>query len=390
VDVLDCPLGTFELERVPVRPRQPLRAWDAADEYLLEAFGTTPPADGASVAIVNDSFGALAVALRSHTPILITESAAGREAVQQNLARNDLGPLTPLSMLELGALDRPIDVLIVKIPKSNAHLADLLGRIRPHLHPGSTIIGAAMSKHVRTSTIECFASMIGPTTTSLARKKARLVHATFDPDLTVEASWPVDWEYDGLTLVNHGGGFSPESVDVGTRFLLDNLPPVADLLAHTGAPAQVVDLGCGNGIIGLRLARDLDTSGIDFQLHFVDDSALAIDAAARSWEATRTTAVGGDEMRLHHCHRLVKAVAKNTADLVVVNPPFHDDRVIGDDTAWSMFTDAHSVLVGGGQIVVVGNRHLAYHAKLRKIFGEVDTIASSSKFVLLRARKRAK
>lgn len=390
MEVLDCPQGTFELERVPVRPRQRLRAWDAADEYLLEILGATPPVEGAAVVIVNDSFGALAVALRSYTPFLINESSAGREAIQKNLARNGLQPLSLFSMLEVDALDRPIDVLIVKIPKSNAHLVDLLGRLRRHIHSGTTIVGAAMSKHVRTSTIECFSSMIGPTTTSLARKKARLVHATLDPDLTVEGSWPIEWKHDGLRLVNHGGGFSRGSVDVGTRFLLDNLPPAADLLPESRTRAGVIDLGCGNGIIGLRLAHEFDAAGIEFQLHFVDDSALAIDAARRSWERTRASSADSDEVRFHHGHRLVQMVAKNAVDLVVINPPFHDDRVVGDEIAWSMFTDAYSVLAPGGQIVVVGNRHLAYHAKLRKIFGDVDTIASSSKFVLLRAHRRAK
>ena len=56
--------GEFELNRLPKRPVELLRAWDAADEYLLNTLAEDlkPPAD-ARIVIFNDSFGALAVAL---------------------------------------------------------------------------------------------------------------------------------------------------------------------------------------------------------------------------------------------------------------------------------------------------------------------------------------
>ena len=48
-----------------------------------------------------------------------------------------------------------------------------------------------------------------------------------------------------------------------------------------------------------------------------------------------------------------------------------------------MFVDAHKVLRPGGHLVVVGNRHLAHHAKLKKIFGGVNNLGSNAKFVVL-------
>lgn len=388
MDELTAPTGTFQLERVPVRPRQPLRAWDAADEYVLELLAETPPEPNARVLLVNDSFGALATALRPFDPIVINESAAGRHAIAENLARNECDPVPLMSMLELDDLETSVDTVVIKIPKSNAHLVDLLHRLRPHLRPESRIVGAAMARHVRTATLECFESIIGPTTTSLARKKARLLHVSFDPELTVDLSpWPTTWKHEARTHVTHGGGFSPESVDVGTRFLLDNLPTARDLVSSDHDVVRVVDLGCGNGIIGLRVVSDFTAVGIDHQISFVDDSALAIDATRRSWEATHGQAPDPATVAFVHTHRVVENIPKRSVNLVLINPPFHDDRVVGDDIAWTMFTDAHKILAPGGQLVVVGNRHLAYHAKLRKIFGQVDTVAATSKFVLLRAHR---
>ena len=385
MDRLQSSSGEFDLERVPLRPKQPLRAWDAADEFALEDFAANPAGSVATVVLVGDSFGALTCALRDRDPVSVNESAAGAEAIAANLARNSLEELEVYSMLDLETLTDPIDHVIVKIPKSASELVDILHRLRPHLHAGTRIVGAAMAKHIHSSTIEHFENIIGPTTTSLARKKARLVHSTFDYALAAGSNpWPETWSAEGSTLVNHGGGFSPSAIDVGTRFLLASVPSFADFVPATGEPLRIVDLGCGNGIIGLRAARDLSERSINFVLDAVDDSALALDAAERSWEATLPGAAA-EQVAFRHHHRLIEVVPKRSVDLVMVNPPFHDDRVVGDDTAWSMFTDSHKVLRPGGSLLVVGNRHLAYHAKLKKIFGKVDTIASNKKFVVLRA-----
>lgn len=388
MEIFDTPFGSLQLARVPLRPKQPLRAWDAADGYVLSHLAEQPLPDGGSIVLVGDSFGALACSLRSHDPIVVNESAAGAAAVLENLSRNGLDELEVYSILDLDTLTEPIDCVVVKIPKSTSELVDVLHRLRPHLHAETRIVGAAMAKHIHTSTIECFTSIIGSTTTSLAHKKARLIHSSFDYALDPGPSpWPSTWTFDGSTLMTHGGGFSPSSIDIGTKFLLDNIGDVAELVPTTGEPLRVVDLGCGNGIIGLRIARDLAAVDANFLVDAVDDSALALAAAESSWEAT-FPGVAAERVAFRHHHRLIEVVEKRSVDLVVVNPPFHDDRVVGDDTAWSMFTDAHKVLRPGGSLVVVGNRHLAYHAKLKKIFGAVDTMASNKKFVLLRAHRR--
>jgi len=387
METLTSPFGNVELERVPVRQRQRLRAWDAADEYVLEHLAEFPLSEGSSLVLIGDSFGALACSLRAHDPIVVNESAAGAAAIEENLGRNKLGALEIYSILDLETLTEPIDCVVVKVPKSNSELVDILHRLRPHVHAETRVIGAGMAKHIHTSTLECFESIIGSTKTSLARKKARLIHSNFDYSLTPGPNpWPSTWRVNGLTLVNHGGGFSPTALDVGTRFLLDNIASFADLVPTTGESIRVVDMGCGNGVIGLWMANDLLASSTNFVIDVVDDSALAIGAAESSWEQT-LPGVAEERAAFRHHHRLVEVLEKRSVDLVVVNPPFHDDRVVGDDTAWSMFTDAHKVLRPGGQLVVVGNQHLAYHAKLKKIFGKVDTLASNKKFVLLRAHR---
>lgn len=70
-----------------------------------------------------------------------------------------------------------------------------------------------------------------------------------------------------LTFLVHPGLFSADRVDDGTRLLLDHLPE--------GAPARVLDLGCGYGALGLPIAAAHPTA----QLLLLDRDVLAVEDA---------------------------------------------------------------------------------------------------------------
>lgn len=80
-------------------------------------------------------------------------------------------------------------------------------------------------------------------------------------------------------------------------------------------------------------------------------------------------------------------VPDGSVDLVLNNPPFHTHQATSDATAWRMFTGARDALRPGGELWVIGNRHLGYHLKLRRLFGGCEIMASDPKFVVLRAVK---
>ncbi|MBP3934117.1 MAG: methyltransferase, partial [Pseudomonas sp.] len=79
--------------------------------------------------------------------------------------------------------------------------------------------------------------------------------------------------------------------------------------------------------------------------------------------------------------------APDSLDVVLCNPPFHQQQVVGDFLAWRMFQQAREALVVGGALYIVGNRHLGYHSKLAKLFRGVEQVAATPKFVILKARK---
>ena len=236
-----------------------------------------------------------------------------------------------------------------------------------------------MTKHIHMSSMELFEKIIGPTKTSLARKKSRLIFADFDNDLVVEKN-PYPQSYDSgykladveLEIINHAAVFSREKLDVGTRLFLENLP--VDERYRT-----IVDLGCGNGILGLMAA--IKNPAAD--MVFTDESYMAVESSISNFlsvfEETREA-----EFLQTDC---LQGVADDSVSLILCNPPFHQNNAINDDVAWQMFTESKVALEAKGELWVIGNRHLAYHAKLKHLFGACEVMASNKKFTLLKATK---
>jgi len=342
------------------------------------------------VLVIGDRFGAISCALHEFAPVVCVESAAGCEARRANLERNGREFIAAASVLDMGEYSSRgelFDVVLIKVPKSTAAFEDLLYRIRPVLGPNATVLCAGMDKHLPGSTSSTLEQIIGPTTRSRATKRAR--HFVTTPDTEVDPGsnpWPKEWRAHGLTLMNNGGSFSPNKLDPGTALLLDSVPDFISIVeTQRSSTLRIVDLGCGNGVIGLRAGRDASENDVSIEVIAIDDSALAVDATEGSWR--RTERAGSVRLSTHHAHRMAAVVDEKSVDLVIVNPPFHDDHVVGDGIAWSMFVDAHRVLAPGGALIVVGNRHMAYHAKLKKIFGAVEVVASNRKFVVYLARR---
>ncbi|MFJ9626988.1 methyltransferase [Streptomyces sp. NPDC101175] len=377
---MTTPWGDRALARFPEDPRDRLRAWDASDEYLLRHLAERDSPLSGTVVIVGDRWGALATALAGHRPAQITDSFLTQEATRANLARNGV---VPDSVRLLTTQDPPperVDVLLVRVPKSLALLEDQLLRLAPGVRADTVVVGTGMVKEIHTSTLKLFERILGPTRTSLAEKKARLIHCTpRSPGTRAANPWPHSYALpddigtvSGRTVVNHAGVFCAERLDIGTRFFLRHLP-------SGRGPRRVVDLGCGNGVVGTAVSL----ADPEAEVLFVDESFQAVASAEATYKANGVP--GHAEFRVGDG---LSGVPAESVDLVLNNPPFHSHQATTDATAWRMFTDARRALRPGGELWVVGNRHLAYHVKLRRLFGNSQLVASDPKFVVLKAVRR--
>ncbi|MFJ1970056.1 methyltransferase [Streptomyces sp. NPDC087903] len=374
---MTTPWGELDPIRFPEDPRERLRAWDASDEYLLRHLADEGVPLSGTVVVLGDRWGALVTALAAHRPVQITDSHLTQEATRANLARAGVDPATVELLTTQDAPPGRIDVLLVRVPKSLALLEDQLLRLAPAVHAGTVVVGTGMVKEIHTSTLKLFERILGPTRTSLAEKKARLIFCSPDPERPRETNpWPYSYRLpedigpvSGRTVVNHAGVFCADRLDIGTRFFLRHLPD------GRGA-RRVVDLGCGNGVVGTALA--LADPGAE--VLFVDESFQAVASAEATYRASGAPARAGFRVGDG-----LEGVPDGSVDLVLTNPPFHSHQATTDATAWRMFTGARRALGPGGELWVIGNRHLGYHVKLRRLFGNCQLVAGDPKFVVLRA-----
>nr|WP_086939004.1 methyltransferase [Thaumasiovibrio occultus] len=364
----------LQLNRYPIRNNETLQAWDAGDEYLINEVHSTIALDPhRSVLILNDSFGALSCWFSTLAPVVsVSDSFVAQQACAANLTANQLPEITQLTSLD--ALPTQPQLVLMKLPKNQRLLEHQLCQLSQVLAADTPVIAADKAKEIHTSTLKTIETLLGDTRTSLAVKKARLVFCSplGESRPTPEPkSWAVP-EYQ-LSLTNLANVFSGEKLDIGARFFLEHLPKNQD-------NSTMIDLGCGNGVIGVQLARQNPSANI----LCVDESHMAaasarLNADANVAEPSRVATMVNDALT---------GIDSNSADWVLCNPPFHQQNAITDHIAWQMFRDALRVLKMGGKLRIIGNRHLGYHVKLKRLFGNVNTVATNNKFVILEAQKR--
>ncbi len=363
-----------ELLRQPAQPNEPLQAFDAADEYLLSHLHGLGLAADCRVLLLNDSFGALACSLAGRCQLTSSgDSHLGWLALQLNLARNDLATDSVAFVPASTAATGPFDLVLIRVPKTLALLEEQLIRLHGQLAPGARVIAGAMIKHLPRTAGELMERYIGPLQASLAVKKARLLTATPEAKPAPTSPYPTRYRLDqpALELVNHANVFCREDLDIGTRAFLPHLPK--RLQAQ-----RVADLGCGNGVLAIAYAL----ANPEAELTLVDESYMAVQSAEENWRA----ALGERPATFRAADGLADQ-APDSLDLVLCNPPFHQQQVVGDFLAWRMFQQARVALVTGGELWIVGNRHLGYHAKLKRLFRGVEQVAATPKFVVLKATK---
>ena len=172
-----------------------------------------------------------------------------------------------------------------------------------------------------------------------------------------------------LKLVSHPGVFGHGKVDEGTRLMLDSIEA-----SLPKKPLNVLDVGCGDGIISAWFAAR------GHQVTAVDVSAFAVEACRRTLAANQLigrvlesdvySALGGEQF-----------------DLIVSNPPFHQEREITYGPSARLISEAPNHLSARGQLVLVANAFLPYPDVLESTFGGFETLADNRRFKVYRASK---
>jgi len=355
-----------------------LQAWDSADQLLLDELSQNIQAQAPAhpLLILNDSFGALNLTLSkrfgSSAGASFTDSYVSKAGCEANAKHNNVAimPVQPLTEPMPAAA-----TVVLKLPKSNSLLRYQLERVAQAAAPNAQFFVAAKSKLFTPATRALFAEYLDDMKVSLIHKKARVLTGQLKPASARENIAPeteIIWPLPETALHIHHlpGIFARNQLDIGTRLLLDNLP--------AAGAQQVIDLGCGNGVLGAAYALKSPTSAITW----VDESYLSIASVERTLQANASVLTNHDgyTTEVDDC---LTGLPAQSADLILCNPPFHQEFAITEHIALQMFQDAKRVLRPGGELRIVGNRHLNYHQHLKRIFGHCNLVASDAKFVIL-------
>lgn len=358
------------LRRWPDVEAPGLAASDAADRLILEesADARRGCAPG-SLVVIGDGYGALTLAAAAERPgdrIRVHQDAlTGERALAANAARLG-GPGAFDSMGLDAALVRDAEVVLLRLPRALEQLRDVAGLIAAYAAPGVRVYAGGRIKHMATAMNDVLRERFARVDVMHARQKSRVLvargpHDGADPVVRTQ-------RHGTLTVCAYGGVFAGTSIDIGTRFLLESLPP--SLPADDGL---VVDLACGTGVVAATLALRHPQS----RILATDQSAVAVASAAATARANgvadRVDVVRDDGMA---------AVARGAASFVALNPPFHVGGAIHEGVAPRLFADAARALRPGGELWTVWNSALGYRPSLERVVGPTRQVARNAKFTV--------
>lgn len=371
---------TLKLLRYPEKlQHKSLQAWDAADEYLIDhCQAHFKPEQMHKLSIYNDDFGALCCWFAQHQPHFFTDSKVAQRACENNLKRNDIGSANVQFFNSMQQADSVGQLVLLKLPKSVALLEQQLIDLQSQVSPQTSVIAAGKVTAVQKSVLALFEKYLGPTTTSLARKKARLIFCQPTGDKQHSSPYPTCWHTSkpDFLISNLANVFARQQLDIGARFMLDNLP--------AKSPNHVLDLGCGNGVLGLHMLEKFP----ECHLTLVDESYMAVESARQNVLNNLPESIQRCQFLVSNClDEFAQLPQHKDIDLILCNPPFHQQNTITDHIAYQMFSDSKRLLTRGGELRVVGNRHLDYPQKLKRLFGGYSVVASNRKFSILSCKK---
>lgn len=348
-----------------------LQAWDSADELLVNYILQTEEPKTNPV-ILNDQFGTIAIGLHNLTPLVVTDSKISELALKQNSTLNKL----PASNIIPATHELPFsDLYLIKLTKNLTYLEFQLQQINS-VNPDAKIIAAGKTTQVTSSVLAIFERYYNHVKTSLAKKKSRLIFADEfikQKENKVAKYKTISWLNEQLTITSLPNVFSRDKIDIGGRFLAENLPKITN-------SQSIVDLGCGNGLLGVTLLHKAEQQNKIINLTFVDESYMAVASAQKNVQDNFSLNLQKNiSYQVSDCLTDVKT---ETIDLILCNPPFHQQNTITEHIARQMFDDAHRCLVSKGELYVVANRHLGYQAYLKQRFSRVNIHKQNQKFII--------
>lgn len=174
-----------------------------------------------------------------------------------------------------------------------------------------------------------------------------------------------------LTIHSTWGLFSPDHVDDGSRLLIEEM--------EVGPKDEVLDLGCGYGVIGLTAAK-LAAAG---NVEMVDKDFVAVDYANKNAEIN-----GLGNCRAHLSNAFSKIQKNKKFDVILSNIP----AKVGNEMLSLIVHDAHEHLKSNGRLYIVAVAGLRefLKRKFNDTFGNYEKLRQSKTYAVVLAVKKTR
>lgn len=184
-----------------------------------------------------------------------------------------------------------------------------------------------------------------------------------------ESVFDVDVADEQIKVCTLPGVFAHQKLDIGTRFLLETLHNVQSSQQTDEFNGLWLDFACGAGIIAAHFKKKYP----EMTVEGTDCSTLAVHCSHRTMSLNKSKGVFylGDGL---------KQITTKKYNGIITNPPFHTGVKTDYSIAESFIVDAKKHLKKQGRLYMVANNFLDYEQRLKKVFGNVEVLASNGKF----------
>ena len=258
-------------------------------EQLLLDLAMDECPEPTQISIVDDETGALTIGahrrfpaaqIRVHGDLLSAEArvraALAAEDSTDEESTGKASAAVTITEEMASAVDERTDLVLFPLPKSLDGLDELARVVADRVGPEARLLGLGRVRHMNRSMNDVLARSFGVVHGSRGRGKYRALIAGEPRSTRSGGADPFprqsrDAALD-LIVVAHGAVFAGPKVDRGTRLLLS----CQDAWPQAG---QIVDLGCGTGILAAVAARRQPEAAV-----------LALDESAAACASARSTA----------------------------------------------------------------------------------------------------
>ncbi len=366
---------------VVVATKPGIFSWDGLDTataLLIEAMQVQPTDRVLDLGCGYGIVGAAAAMASPQAGVdLVDENVVAVEAAQRTLALNGLtNAQVHLSDGTAAVRHIEFDVVAAHLPRGKEVAQQLIVQAAAALKMGGRLYLAGHNRSGIKPFLEFADQVVGPGQVLAYKKGCRVAvyvkqKAASTPD--AEELWrEVEVNLSGQTwrCAARPGVFARDGLDDGTRALIGAM--------DIRSGETVLDLGCGCGIVGAVAAQKAAA------VYLVDSSLIAVEASQR------TLALNG----IVHAQAVLSdgaaAVRDTVFDVVVTNPPFHQERETDYSVAHQFIRDAAEVLSPRGRLYVVANRFIRYQPQMQACFGQVGTVYEDGRFYVILAQRPKK